>query len=109
MTMALTAEIDLRMAAVGLTDLFEEQIQLYRAMAVTAYEYAEGYVEDAGLPLRIDDVAVALEPALHLSEPLTTLLGTKRLTQKYWYRYFADLILDRLWKELSGDTVPEKG
>jgi hypothetical protein len=106
--MALTAEIDQRLAAVGLTEFFEQHLDLYRAMATTAYDYAEGYVAEAGLPLRIDDVAVALEPAVHLSEPLTTLLATKRLTQKYWYRYFADLILDRTWKELSGDASPKK-
>jgi hypothetical protein len=104
--MALTAEIDQRLAAVGLTSFFEQHRALYDAMAKTAYDYAAGYVAEAGLPLRIDDVAVALEPAMHLSEPLTTLLATKRLTQKYWYRYFADLVLDRLWDELGGGAVP---
>jgi len=96
----LTAEVEQRLSAVGLISFFEGNRPLFTDMARTAYAYADSYVTPAKLPVRIDDVAVALELALRLSEPFGNLLAKERLTQRYWYRYFADLILDRLWKEL---------
>jgi hypothetical protein len=102
--MALTAENDQRLEDAGLTDFFDKNKPLFKAMATEAYRYAAGYVQAAGLPVRVDDVALPLEGALKVSEPLGTFLSEHRLNQRYWFRYFADLILDRLWKELSGDA-----
>lgn len=99
--MALTAENEQRLQAAGLIDFFDKNRPLFNDMAEEAYTYASKYVTSAGLPVRIDDVAVAFEPALKVSVPLEKFLATKRLTQKYWFRYFADLVLDRLWKELT--------
>ncbi len=99
--MALTAENDQRLKDAGLTGFFEKNQALFKDIANEAYKYAAGYVRAAGLPVRVDDVALPLELALKVSDPLATFLSEHRLTQKYWFRYFADLILDRLWKELS--------
>ena len=34
-------------------------------------------------------------------ENLINVIDERRLSQKYWYRYFCNLILDRLWDEIS--------
>jgi hypothetical protein len=97
---ALTAEDELSLGNAGLIKFFNNNKKLFREMATSAYAFAAGYVEDAGLEVRIDDVAKALEPALRVTPKLRTYLAGKKLTQQYWYRRFADLVLDRLWKEL---------
>lgn len=61
-----------------------------------------------GLPLRTDDVAEILVAALTTNELLRAFLaGHAGLRQKYWYRHFADLVLDRLWEELDAEANPE--
>jgi hypothetical protein len=105
--MALTAENEQRLGDAGLVELFEQHRPMFTAMAGEAYRYAASYVQPAGLPVRVDDVAMPLELALRVSEPLETYLAAHRLTQKYWYKYVADLILDRTWEELTdGHTGP---
>lgn len=103
--MALTAENEQRLEDAGLVRFFEERRALFKELAQAAFDYTEGYVNAAEMPVRIDDVALPLELALKVSEPLEIFLAEHRLTQKYWYRYFADLILDRLWEELSDEGI----
>ena len=98
--MALTAEHEQQLRDAKLIDFFDRNRALFKQVAKEAYAYASSYVLKAGLPVRMDDVAVALELALKVSDPLEKFLAGARLSQKYWYRYFADLIIDRLWTEL---------
>lgn len=58
-------------------------------------------VTRAGQPVRTDDVLPLLVPALELAQEFRSFLEEKRLTQKYWRINFGELILDRLWDELS--------
>ncbi len=39
---------------------------------------------------------------LEVAPELRTFLAKKKLTQKYWYSWFAELIIDRFWTELTG-------
>ena len=103
---SLTAEVELRLQDAKLIDFFNDHRGAFAEMAAASYEYAEGYVVDTGLPVRRDDVAQILEPALVTNETLRDFLAEKKLRQKYWYRFFADLILDRIWEEL---TAKEEG
>jgi hypothetical protein len=50
--------------------------------------------------VRPDDVVPTLVPALEVSDRLRTFLAGKKLTQQYWYTWFAELIVDRLWSDL---------
>jgi hypothetical protein len=105
----LTAENEQRLGDAGLVAFFDQHRQLFAAMAGEAYRYAASYVRQAGLPVRVDDVAMPLGLALRVSEPLEMYLAEHRLTQKYWYQYFADLILDRTWQELTDDDSGPQG
>lgn len=98
--MGLTADVELRLIDAGLVKFYNDNDQAFREMAISAYGYAATYVEARGLPLRRDDVAKILVPALETTESLRICLAQKSLRTKNYYTFFADLILDRLWEEL---------
>jgi hypothetical protein len=85
----------------GFLRLFEQHGDLWRAKAQEAYDYTEHLVTAAGQPVRPDDVLPLLVPALELAGEFRSFLEEKRLTQKYWRIHFGELVLDRLWSELS--------
>jgi hypothetical protein len=103
--MGLTAEKELALRDAGLIDFFDQNREALKEIAQASYDYTEGYVTSpVGLPLRRDDVAEILVTALTTNELLREFLaGRTGLRQKYWYRHFADLILDRLWEELGNE------
>jgi hypothetical protein len=81
----------------GLVRLFEDDLKLWTAMAKDAYAYTRKFV---GAEVRPDDVVPTLVPALEVSDRLRTFLAQKKLTQNYWYTWFAELMIDRLWSQL---------
>lgn len=105
--MGLIAEVELELRDAGLIAFFNAHRPAFQAMAETAYNYAVSYVEPTGLPVRRDDVAGSLVFALETNELLRDFLATNHLRQKYQYRRFADLILDRLWEVLTNDSTAE--
>jgi hypothetical protein len=86
-----------RLEDAGLADLFENDRKLWSAMTKEAYVYTHKFV---GAQVRPDDVVPTLVPALEVSDRLRNFLAQKRLTQNYWYTWFAELLVDRLWNDL---------
>jgi hypothetical protein len=86
-----------RLGDAGLTDLFEQDQKLWTAMAKDAYSYTRKFI---GADVRPDDVVPTLVPALEVSDRLRTFLAGRKLAQQYWYTWFAELIVDRLWSDL---------
>jgi hypothetical protein len=99
--MALNLVKELRLEDAGLIDLFEKELQLWRAMARQAFVYAAGYIEASGAQIRRDDVVPALQPVLEVTPELRLFLYREKLRQQYWYEWFAELVIDRLWGELT--------
>ncbi len=97
--MALSLNKLKRLDDAGLALLFEEDEKLWSAMAKDAYAYTRRFV---GADVRPDDVVPTLVPALEVSDRLRTFLARKKLTQNYWYTWFAELMVDRLWSRLHG-------
>ena len=95
--MALSLNKLKRLDDAGLTQLFEEDRKLWTAMAKDAYAYTHKFI---GTDVRPDDVVPTLVPALEVSDRLRTYLAGRKLTQQYWYTWFAELIVDRLWPDL---------
>ena len=87
-----------RLEDAGLVGLFDEDRKLWTAMAKDAYSYTGKFI---GGDVRPDDVAPTLVPALEVSDRLRTYLAARKLTQQYWYLWFAELIVDRLWPDLQ--------
>jgi hypothetical protein len=86
-----------RLGDAGLVELFEVDRKLWTAMAKDAYSYTRKFV---GAEVRPDDVVPTLVPALEVSDRLRTYLASRKLTQNYWYVWFAELLVDRLWADL---------
>jgi len=87
-----------RLEDAGLVTLFDEDRKLWTAMAKDAYAYTHKFISGE---VRPDDVAPTLVPALEVSDRLRTYLASRKLTQNYWYLWFAELIVDRLWSDLD--------
>jgi hypothetical protein len=88
-----------RLDDAGLTELFEQDRKLWTAMAKDAYGYTRKFI---GADVRPDDVVPTLVPALEVSDRLRTYLAARKLTQQYWYVWYAELLIDRLWDDLVG-------
>jgi hypothetical protein len=86
-----------RLGDAGLVELFEEDEKLWTAMAKDAYAYTHKFI---GGEVRPDDVVPTLVPALEVSDRLRNYLAARKLSQNYWYTWFAELIVDRLWSDL---------
>lgn len=96
--MALSLNKLKRLSDAGLVEFFEEDCKLWTAMTKDAYSYTRKFI---GKEVRPDDVVPTLVPALEVSDRLRTYLAGRKLTQKYWYTWFAELIVDRLWSDLD--------
>jgi hypothetical protein len=87
-----------RLEDAGLTELFDRDRKLWSAMTKDAFAYTRKFV---GGDVRPDDVVPTLVPALEVSDRLRTFLAQKKLTQNYWYTWFGELLVDRLWNDLN--------
>jgi hypothetical protein len=86
-----------RLGDASLVELFDQDRKLWTAMAKDAYTYTHKFI---GADVRPDDVVPTLVPALEVSDRLRTYLAARKLSQNYWYTWFAELIVDRLWSDL---------
>jgi hypothetical protein len=94
---ALNLNKEKRLEDAGLVGLFERDRKLWTAMTKDAFSYTRKFV---GAVVRPDDVVPTLVPALEVSDRLRTFLAQKKLTQNYWYTWYAELLIDRLWDDL---------
>jgi len=83
---------------IGLIDAFDEHRQMWLDMAQDAYNYTAQTVSNAP---RKDDVAPHLGLALEANPEFVDLKTENKAIARYWFRHFADLILDRVWDELA--------
>ena len=95
--MALSLNKLKRLEDAGLTELFDADRKLWTAMTKDAYVYTRKFV---GAEVRPDDMVPTLVPALEVSDRLRTFLAARKLTQRFWYEWFAELMVDRLWPDL---------
>lgn len=95
--MALSLQKLKRLSDASLVGLFEEDRKLWTAMAKDAYGYTSKFI---GAEVRPDDMVPTLVPALEVSDRLRDYLASRKLTQNYWYVWYAELIVDRLWGDL---------
>ncbi len=98
--MALNATKSKRLEDAGLDQYFEQHRGLWEQKARRAFDYAKQFVVESGEEVRQDDVVPLLVPALEVFDDFRDHLAGEKLTQKYWYTYFAELIVDRLWEAL---------
>src|SRR3989449_3168914 len=95
---ALDATKEQALQDVSLIKLFEDHRDLWKADAKSAYDFSAGFLD----VVRPDDVLKPLLPVLEVAPKLREYLARNKLSQKYWYERFGELIVDRLWEELRG-------
>ncbi len=98
--MALDATKEQALKDVSLVTLFEKNRKLWKDDAQAAFEFSAGFLE----VVRPDDVIKPLLPVLEVAPKLRQYLAEQRLSQKYWYQRFGELVLDRLWEELGKES-----
>src|SRR2546426_6052659 len=98
--MALTLEEELALKNASLVKFFGDSKDGWQTLAQKAYDYTK----DVETPnaVRTDDVIKVLEPALSINPALRKYLAENHLNQKYWFRRFGNLVLDRCWTSLEG-------
>ena len=96
--MALTQKKLQDLTDAGLVGLLDNDTKLWHAKAKHAYNATHAFIKE----IRPDDVINLLVAELEVAPEFRTFLARKKLTQKYWYEWFAELIVDRFWTELTG-------
>jgi hypothetical protein len=97
---SLTLRVEQMLVAAGLVGFFDEKPAPWHKLAKETRGFVVSHFPD-GATVRPDDVAGALVPLLEVHEALGAYLQEHKLTQKYWIRYFADLIVDRSWSTIN--------
>jgi hypothetical protein len=96
--MALTQKKLQDLTDAGLVAFFDGDQAILRAKAKHAYNATRGFIKE----IRPDDMVSLLVAELEVAPEFRAYLAKRKLTQKYWYQWFAELIVDRYWAELTG-------
>jgi hypothetical protein len=82
----------------GLTALLNDDQAAWKAKAKHAYSATHGFIKE----IRPDDVVPLLVAELEVTPEFRNYLAKRKLKQKYWSEWFAELIIDRFWIDLKG-------
>jgi hypothetical protein len=82
----------------GLTSLLDNDAASWKAKARHAFNATHGFIKE----IRPDDVVPLLVAELEVTPEFRSYLAKKKLKQKYWSEWFAELIIDRYWQDLKG-------
>jgi hypothetical protein len=105
--MALTLDVEQKLTSIGLVQYFDTHRLSLLTAATEAYNYVRKNFPD-GAQVRTDDIAKALQPIMEVNQGLKRHLAARKATQKYWYKHFTDLILDRTWDEITNQGNDEE-
>ena len=94
--MALTQKKLQDLKDASLSKLLEDDLAAWKAKARHAYTATHAFIKE----IRPDDVVPLLVAELEVTTDFRNYLARKKLKQKYWSEWFAELILDRFWSEL---------
>lgn len=103
--MSLTLKVEQRLTNAGLVAFFDAHPAQWHAVAAKTHDFLRAEFP-TGSTLRRDDVALGLVPVLEVNEALGAYLQEHKLNQKYWFKDFADLIVDRAWDGIQHRIRP---
>lgn len=96
--MALTTEMEITLASMGFTKLYDDEREMWREMARDAFEYVKKRIAEPKPEDVSHHLAFSLLPEDSFRTFMTNLSGNYSL--KKWSVPFADLIIHRVWKSL---------
>jgi hypothetical protein len=82
----------------SLTSLLKDGGPSWKEKARHAYNATHGFIKE----IRPDDVVPLLMAELEVTPEFRNYLARKKLKQKYWSEWFAELIIDHYWTDLNG-------
>jgi hypothetical protein len=82
----------------SLISLLEEGGPSWKAKARHAFNATHAFIKE----IRPDDVVALLVAELEVTPEFRSYLARKKLKQKYWSEWFAELIIDRYWNDIKG-------
>jgi hypothetical protein len=94
--MALTQKKLQDLKDASLSQLLDDDLAAWKAKAKHAYSATHAFIKE----IRPDDVVPLLVAELEVTTEFRNYLAKRKLKQKYWSDWFAELILDRFWSEL---------
>lgn len=95
--MALTQKKLQDLKDASLVGLLQDDAASWKAKARHAYTATHAFIKE----IRPDDVVPLLVAELEVTPEFRNYLARKKLKQKYWSEWFAELIIDRFWSELK--------
>ena len=98
--MSFTLYWEQRLGDAKLIRFFDDNRKAWLTAARAAMEYTKSRFPQSA-PIRRDDVAQFLVNVIEVDKNFKNHLASNKLTQKYWTTYFADLIIDRTWNEIT--------
>ena len=96
--MALTQKKLQDLMDASLSTLLQDDGASWKAKARHAYSATHAFIKE----IRPDDVVPLLVAELEVTPEFRNYLAKKKLKQKYWSEWFAELIIDRYWPDLKG-------
>jgi hypothetical protein len=89
-----------RLTEAGLVELLRQHRSRWTEMAKKSFRYTQEFEtpDDRMTPV---DAAILVVAHLEVDSLFRTHLVKRRLRQKYWYTWFAELIVDELWDEIQ--------
>jgi hypothetical protein len=99
----MSLKIQQRLEDAKLTEFYDGNDTPWKKLAKETHDFVKTHFPN-GAKIRRDDVSEALVSYLEVDESLNGFLKQHKLRQKYWIEYFADLIIDRTWGEISKST-----
>jgi len=96
--MALTQKKLQDLKDASLASLLEHDASAWKAKARHAFTATHGFIKE----IRPDDVVALLVAELEVTPEFRNYLARKKLKQKYWSEWFAELIIDTYWEDLKG-------
>ena len=94
--MALTQKKLQDLKDASLAKLLDDDAPAWKEKARHAYTATHGFIKE----IRPDDVIPLLVAELEVTPEFRNYLARKKLKQKYWSEWFAELVIDRFWSEL---------
>lgn len=102
--MGLTLYWEQKLIEAGLDTFFDDNKEKWLAAAKESIQYVRtSFPEDSAI--RRDDVAQVMVHVIEVDEDFKNHLASNRLTQKYWAKHFADLVVDRTWNEITNQEA----
>lgn len=98
--MGLSLVVEQALEDVGLIEFYDRNGAPWKKLAKETHDFVKAHFPP-GAKIRRDDVSEALISYLKVDESLTDFLKAEKLSQKYWFGRFADLVIDRTWDEIS--------